>query len=49
MEKIFNDYKGVILFYVVVIALSLLFTMRINNLNEVANNETTKVVEHFYA
>lgn len=49
MEKIFDDYRGVILFYIIVAVLSLLFTIRINNLNKIGSIESTKTVEHYYA
>lgn len=49
MEKIFEDYKGVIVFYIIVAVLSLLFTIRINNINKIGNVENTKIVEHYYA
>ncbi|MBQ3142015.1 MAG: hypothetical protein IJB82_00730 [Bacilli bacterium] len=48
MEKIFNDFRGVILFLLVVGILSFLFTMRIYNLN-IAENEKTKTIETYYA
>lgn len=49
MEKIFDDYRGVILFLVIVLALSLLLIMRINNLNDIAETEKTQVKETYYA
>ncbi len=38
MENIFNNYKGVLLFYAVVLILAFLCVIRINTLNEIANN-----------
>lgn len=49
MEKVFEDYKGVILFYIVVIVFSLLFTIRINNLNQIGNVNNSEVEENYYA
>ena len=49
LNDLFDDYRGVILFIVVVILLSLLFTIRINNLNNSIGEETKKVEEVYYA
>ncbi len=42
MEKIFNNYKGVLLFYAVILILAFLCVIRINTLNSIAegNNQT---------
>lgn len=49
MENIFDDYRGVLLFFIVMVILSLLFTIRINNLNDIANTKEVKVEEIKYA
>lgn len=48
LDDLFDDYKGVILFFIVVMILSLLFTLRINGLNDVADN-SVKTEETYYA
>ncbi len=35
MEKLFNSYKGVALFYLVVFILSFIYVIRINSLNRI--------------
>lgn len=39
METIFDNYKGIVLFYLVIAILSLLYVVRINTLNTVATTE----------
>lgn len=33
MEKIFEDYKGIVLFYAVILILSIIFVLRLNAQN----------------
>lgn len=49
MENIFDDYRGILLFLIVMVILSLLFTIRINNLNDIANIKEPKTEEIKYA
>jgi hypothetical protein len=43
MEKIFDNYKGVILFYVIIAILALLWSTRVSQLNKISqNNEINK-------
>jgi len=48
MEKIFEDYKGLVLFYILIAIISLLFSIRINNVNQEANKTITNI-ETYYA
>lgn len=41
MERIFDNYKGVILFYLVIMILSFLCVVRINSLNNIADANNT--------
>ena len=47
MEKIFDNYKGVILFYVIIAILALLWSSRISQLNQISQSETNN--ETYYA
>lgn len=40
MENLFNNYKGVLLFYAVILILAFLCVIRINTLNRVADNNS---------
>jgi hypothetical protein len=42
MEKVFNNYKGVLLFYADILILAFLCVIRINTLNSIANNESNQ-------
>lgn len=39
MEKLFNNYKGVLLFYAVILILAFLCVIRINTLNSITESE----------
>ena len=47
MEKICDDYKGVLLFYVIIAVLALLWSTRVSQLNQISQNETNH--ENYYA
>lgn len=47
MEKLFDNYKGVVLFYIMVLLLSVLYVMRVNELNRIAENNN--VNKSYYA
>ncbi len=49
MEKLFEDYKGVILFYMIIALLAFVCTWRLNSLNSVGsnNNENQIEITHF--
>jgi len=47
LEKLLRDYRGIILFYVVVAILSFLITKRIENINSQA--QEIKEVSTYYA
>jgi len=47
MEKIFDDYKGVVLFYIIIAILALLWSTRISQLNQISQNESNH--ESYYA
>lgn len=49
MEKLLEDYKKVILFYLLVALLSLLMVVRINKINEIANQNIVVESEPIYA
>ncbi len=50
MEKVLNNYKGVILFYVFIVLISLLITFRVDDINSQANAvDSGKTVESYYA
>ncbi len=38
MEKLFEDYKGVILFYIVIALLAFICSSNLNAINNVSNN-----------
>ena len=45
MEKLIEDYKGIILFYVIIALLAFMCTWRLNSLNSIGDNEINKQVE----
>lgn len=45
MEKLVENYKGAILFYFIIILLSLVFTFRLNKLNTIGNESQSKAQE----
>ncbi len=49
MEKLFEDYKGIILFYIIIALLAFVCTLRLNSLNSVGSNNNDNQVEvtHF--
>lgn len=47
MEKIIENYKGVIIFYCIIILLSLFYCYRINRLN-IANNYSEFNIKEIY-
>lgn len=47
MEKLFNNYKGVLLFYAVTLILAFLCVIRINTLNSIADNNNNNI--NYYA
>ena len=49
MEKIFDSYKGVVVFYLVIILLAFVFTFRIKELNKQVSSENIIVNESIYA
>ncbi|MEG2457636.1 MAG: hypothetical protein RSB41_01940 [Bacilli bacterium] len=51
MEKVFDSYKGVVLFYAVVILLSFIFVIRIKDINSTAQrtNHNESVQVKYYA
>lgn len=49
MEKIFEDYKGVIIFYALVMIMAILFTMRMDKINSQAQNIIETNRETYYA
>lgn len=50
MEKILNNYRGVILFYLFIVLISLLITVRVDDINSQANAiNNEKIVESYYA
>ena len=49
MEKIFSNYKGVVVFYLILILLAFISTIRIKGLNNQASSNNTTVVESVVA
>lgn len=47
MEKIFDNYKGVILFYIIIALLALLWSTRVSQLNQISQNDINH--ETYYA
>lgn len=48
VEKLFNDYKGLVIFYIIVAVLTFMLTKRIDKIN-VANNEKIEDTRNYYA
>ncbi len=48
VEKLFNDYKGLVIFYIIVAVLTFMLTKRIDKIN-VANNEKVVDTRSYYA
>ncbi len=48
IEKLFNDYKGLILFYIIVAILTFMVTKKIEKIN-IANSEPKTEVRSYYA
>ncbi len=50
MEKILDNFKGVILFYIFIALISLFITLRVEDLNSQANAiDSEKINETYYA
>ncbi len=45
MENLVKNYKGVILFYFIIVLLTLVFTFRLNKLNIIGSDTESKVKE----
>lgn len=48
MEKLFNSYKGVALFYLVIFILSFLYVIRIKSLNNIENVQINQNTYYAY-
>lgn len=45
MEKLIEDYKGIVLFYIIIALLAFMCTWRLNSLNEVGSNNNQNQAE----
>lgn len=49
MERIFDNYKGIIVFYIFIIMCTVVLSWRVKEIDSEANNEVVKYTESRYA